>query len=149
MHSSDENLSKRPSDAKMKKSSVLGFKSTTLISGSHKMNDFITFSLVVVFSVPSRFLGGISIFLQSKSPNALEIASRPRTLPYTMYPPLLLILSCSSCLLALWSTDKSIALPFLHMMPLASPTLAQYSLFPIIRATTAVDPHCLHSCGKV
>ena len=124
-HSSEENLSKRPSDARMKKSSVLGFKSTTLISGSHKINDLITFSLVVVLSVPSRFFGGISIFLQSKSPKAREIANRPKTLPYTIYPPLLLIRSCSSFLLALWSTDKSMALPSLHKMPLASPTLAQ------------------------
>jgi hypothetical protein len=83
-HSSEENLSKSPSDANIKKSSVLGFRSTTRISGSHKMNDRITFSSEFVLSVPSRFLGGISIFLQSKSPNAREIASLPRTLPYTI-----------------------------------------------------------------
>jgi hypothetical protein len=29
----------------------------------------------------------ISTFLQSKSPKALEIANRPKTLPNTIYPP--------------------------------------------------------------
>ena len=80
-HSSEENLSKRPSEARMKKSSVFGLRSITRISGSHKMNERIIFSSVFRLSVPSRFLEGISIFLQSKSPNAREIASLPRTLP--------------------------------------------------------------------
>jgi len=38
----------------------------------------------------------ISIFLQSKSPKALVIAKRPKTLSKTIYPPCFLILSYSS-----------------------------------------------------
>lgn len=34
-------------------------------------------------------------------------------------------------------------------MPLASPTFAIYSLLPIIKAITAVDPVCLHYYGYI
>lgn len=84
---------------------------------------------------------GTSIFLQSKSPKARVTANLPRTLPNTIYPPYFLILSCSSWREALWSTDRSTALPFLQSTALASPTLAQTNLFPIINTTTAVAPH--------
>lgn len=87
-HSYDEKRSKRPSDARRMKSSLVGSISIILISGWIKTKLFIDFS-PVVSSV-------ISISLQSKSPNALVIASLPRTLSNTIYPPYFLILSCSS-----------------------------------------------------
>ena len=81
-HSFDENLSNKPSDASKKKSSVAGFMSITLISGSLNMK-----FLISLGELGSPSISFISIFLQSKSPKALEIANLPRTRPYTIYPP--------------------------------------------------------------
>lgn len=88
MHSVLVNRSKSPSDAITKKSSVSLFIAVILISGSLSTKFFISFSCVYSFR--------IEIFLHSKSPNALVTANLPRTLPKTMKPPWLFILSCSS-----------------------------------------------------
>lgn len=90
MHSSLENRSKRPSEPRIRKSSTCGSKVVILISGS-----FNTKSRLLTSFVTSSV---IFICLHSKSPNARVIASLPRTLPKTMYPPYYFILSYSSFL---------------------------------------------------
>ena len=82
----DVNLSYKPSEASIKKSSVYGFISIIRISGSDDIKLRVTFTFGS--DVPSiSSIAFISTFLQSKSPNALEIAKRPNTRPNTIYPP--------------------------------------------------------------
>ena len=60
-----------------------------------------------------------------------------------------MILSYSSGLFALWSTERSKALLFLQRIALESPMFAQYNLSPIINTITAVEPHYLACFGYV